>query len=244
MTATAILAPTAPMRHRIPALDVARTVAVVCMAIYHFTVDLALFGVVAPDRPFTGFFHYFAPAIAGSFLFLVGLSLSLAHGGGIRWRPWGKRMAQIGAGAALVSAATYADNPETYVFFGILHMIATASLLGLIFLRAPVGLTLAAAALAFAAPQFLRGPAFDAPWLLWLGLSSEIPRSIDFEPVFPWMGTVLLGIAAARAGLPRLLATERAPGPWLRALSWPGRHSLAVYLIHQPVLFGLIWLWL
>ncbi len=236
-------APLPAPRPRIPALDIARTVALVCMAIYHFTVDLALFGVVAPDLPFTGFFRYFAHAIAGSFLFLVGISLVLAHRRKIRWRPWLKRLAQIVVGAALVSAATYADNPETYVFFGILHMIAAASLIGLPFLRAPIWLTLATAALAFIAPHYLRSTAFDAPWLLWLGLSSEIPRSIDFEPVFPWIGPVLLGIATARAGVPERLATTRAPGSLVRALSWPGRHSLAIYLVHQPVLFGLLWLW-
>ena len=243
MSAAAIPATPAPARRRIPALDVARTVALICMAIYHFTVDLALFGLVAPERPFTGFFHYFAPAIAGSFLFLSGISLSLAHGGGFRRRPWLKRLAQIAAGAALVSAATYADNPDTYVFFGILHVIAAASILGLAFLRARVWLTLAFAALAFVAPHYLRSTVFDAPWLLWLGLSSAIPRSIDFEPVFPWIGPFLLGMAAARAGLPQRLAASRAPGALLRLMSWPGRHSLAIYLIHQPVLFGLIWLW-
>lgn len=243
MTATALPASNATPLRRIPALDVARTVALACMAIYHFTVDLALFGVVAPDLPFTGFFYYFAPAIAGSFLFLAGISLSLAHGQGVRWRSWLKRLVQIVAGAALVSAATYADNPDAYVFFGILHMIAAASLIGLAFLRAPIWLTLACAAFAFLAPHYLRSSALDAPWLLWLGLSSEIPRSIDFEPVFPWMGPILLGMAAARAGIPQLLATPHAPAPVVRLLSWPGRHSLAIYLIHQPLLFGLIWLW-
>lgn len=187
MSAAAPPSPVPPARRRIPALDVARTVALICMAIYHFTVDLALFGVVAPDRPFTGLFHWFAATIAGSFLFLSGVSLSLAHDPALRWRPWAKRLAQVAAGAALVSAATYADNPDNYVFFGILHMIAAASIIGLAFLRTPVWLTLAAAALAFAAPQHLRSSAFDAPWLLWLGLSPQIPRSIDFEPVFPWI---------------------------------------------------------
>lgn len=243
MSAAAPPNPVPPARRRIPALDVARTVALICMAIYHFTVDLALFGVVAPDRPFTGLFHWFAATIAGSFLFLSGASLSLAHDPALRWRPWAKRLAQVAAGAALVSAATYADNPDNYVFFGILHMIAAASIIGLAFLRTPVWLTLAAAALVFAAPQHLRSSAFDAPWLLWLGLSPQIPRSIDFEPVFPWIAPFLLGLAAARAGLVQRLATRRAPGRMVRLLSWPGRHSLAIYLIHQPLLFGLIWLW-
>ena len=61
-------------------------------------------------------------------------------------------------------------------------------------------------------------------------------------PLFPWLGVVLLGIALGHALAARAFAAiaplGRAPS-WLRAM---GRHSLAVYMVHQPILMGAIWL--
>jgi uncharacterized membrane protein len=73
-------------------------------------------------------------------------------------------------------------------------------------------------------------------------LSTITPATLDFEPVFPWLSPFLAGMALARLALPRfaisplaLWTPRRAPG---RAFAWAGRHSLAIYLIHQPVMFG------
>jgi uncharacterized membrane protein len=109
----------------------------------------------------------------------------------------------------------------------------------------PAVVTLIAAAATVAAPHYLRSPFFDDPWWWWTGLSESRPRSNDYVPVFPWFAAVLAGIAAAkiaeRTGLLARLATMRAPR-WMWPLSFGGRHSLAVYLIHQPVLIACIWL--
>jgi len=230
---------------RLVALDLARSLALAGMAVYHFTVDLEMFGVVAAGTTVSGLWFWFARLIAGSFLFLSGVSLYLAHRSGIRWPAFLRRLAMIAAAAALITAATFHAVPDAWIFFGILHSIAVSSVVGLAFLRAPVPVTLLAAAFALVAPHYLRSAAFDAPELAWIGLSTTIPRSIDFEPIFPWLGPFLLGIAAARwtvrAGLVAR-TTRPAAGGWLRVLAWPGRHSLAIYLIHQPILFGSIWL--
>ena len=67
--------------------------------------------------------------------------------------------------------------------------------------------------------------------------------TVDFEPLFPWVGPFLLGLASAkwasaRGLLHRLALTDK---PVLRRLAWPGQHSLVVYLVHQPILIALIW---
>lgn len=217
------------------------------MAIYHFTFDLEMFGYLDPGTSVTGGWALFARLVAGSFLFLVGVSLYLAHGGGIRWRPFLRRLLVLGLAAAAITAATRYAIPDTFIFFGILHSIAVASLLGLLFLRLPALLTLLAAALVVAArPHLAATGLFDAPALAWLGLTTWPVRSSDFVPVFPWFAATLGGIGAARlaaaAGLwPRLAAMSGAEGLALRAAAWPGRHSLALYLLHQPVLIGAIW---
>jgi uncharacterized membrane protein len=230
---------------RIDLLDVARGMALVAMAIYHFTWDLEFFGYVEAGTAAVGGWKMFARCIASSFLFLVGVSLFLAHGRQIRWRPFWRRWAMIVASAALITVATWFAMRETFIFFGILHQIALASLLGLLFVRVPAPLTLAAAAAVIALPAFFRAEAFDSPFLWWTGLSPTNPRSNDFVPLFPWFGAVLIGIAAGRlmvrSGFSTWLATIAAPRA-AHPLSLAGRHSLAFYLIHQPVLIAGLWL--
>ncbi len=228
---------------RIVALDIARTVALGGMVVFHFTFDLMLFGHVPAGTVFTGFWPYFARAIAGSFVFLAGVSLWLAHRQAIRWPAFWRRLAVVAGAAALVTAATYVALGDAYIRWGILHAIAAGSLLGILFLRAPLILIALAAAACFAAPLYLRTAAFNSPWLLWVGLSTEVPPMVDYEPLLPWFGLILLGLIAARLMAPVWPRLRGTAGPVTRALGWPGRHSLAVYLVHQPVLFSAVWVW-
>lgn len=234
---------TQPASRRIEALDLARGGALIAMAIYHFTWDLEFFGYVEPGMTSHGGWRIFARCIASSFLFLVGVSLYLAHRRRIRWRPFSIRLAQVLGAALAITAVTWYAVPSGLIFFGILHEIALASLLGLLFLRIPAVLTLAAAALVIAAPFLARTPAFDHPAWWWLGLSSVDPRSNDYVPVFPWFGAVLIGIAAAKLATSRgvTLKLTLVSLPRTRFLQFLGRHSLAFYLIHQPVLISLVW---
>jgi uncharacterized membrane protein len=214
------------------------------MVVFHLARDLQMFGLAPPGMTQAGLWPVFARAVAGSFLFLSGVSLWLAHGAAMRWRPFAIRLARIAAAAGLVTLATWAAFPGSFVFFGILHCIAAASVIGLAFLRLPAAVTLLAALLALGFPAVLRGPAFDAPWLLWLGLATGVPPTFDYVPVLPWLAPFLAGLAlakiAARAGGLRPRGVP--PSRLAMALGWPGRHSLAVYLLHQPVLLAAIWL--
>ena len=227
--------------NRIEALDLARGFALAAMAVYHFAWDLEFFGYAPPGMTALGGWKLFARCIASSFLFLVGVSLFLAHAQRIRWPGFLRRLAMVAGAAAAISVATYFAVPGAFIFFGILHQIALASLLGLAFLRLPALLTLAVAAAVIAAPTFLRSTFFDQPAWWWVGLSTVRHRSNDYVPLFPWFGAVLIGIAAARiasaAGLIDRLADVRF-GRWSAPFGFFGRHSLAFYLIHQPVLIG------
>ncbi|WP_269929726.1 DUF1624 domain-containing protein [Aminobacter sp. HY435] len=229
---------------RVSVIDIARGTALVAMAVYHFAWDLEFFGYVEPGMTAYGGWKLFARCIASSFLFLVGVSLVLAHAKGIRWPGYWRRLAMVVAAALAISVATWIAMPNTFIFFGILHQIALASVLGLAFLRLPPVLTLVVAALVIAAPHYLRSEFFNQPLLLWVGLSTAPPRSNDFVPLLPWFGAVLIGIGAARLALKAGLFDRLArlqPGRWSQPLSFFGRHSLAFYLVHQPVLIGLVW---
>ncbi|MEW9919521.1 heparan-alpha-glucosaminide N-acetyltransferase [Marimonas sp. MJW-29] len=221
-------------------LDASRTLALIAMIGFHFFRDLEFFGVIVPGTTSQGSWAIAARMIAGSFIFLSGISLVIAHDAGFRPRPWAKRFAMISGAAALVSLATYLAIPDRFVYFGILHCLAASSLIGAGLLFAPTWLLLALAFLIFG----MDGPIGPVPsgsfWLAWTGLSSSVRPSLDFLPLIPWLGVFLAGMACAR-----LIPVSRwdlpfrttAPARWF---SWPGRHSLAVYLVHQPVLISFI----
>ncbi len=231
---------------RIAALDLLRSAALLGMASYHFVYDLQMHGLVPPGFAVQGFFYWHARTVASTFLLLAGLGIWLSHGAGIRWPAFWRRMAKVGGAAALVSVTTYIALPDWWIFFGILHCIALGSLLALPFLRLPALVTLAAGAFVVWASYALATPAMNAPLLRFIGLHTIPTMTVDFEPLFPWFGPILIGLGLGRLGsafgLWDWLRRWNAPA-WLRALGWPGRHSLAVYLLHQPILFGLVGLW-
>jgi len=230
---------------RFAALDATRGLALCAMVVFHCAFDLDTLGLVGIGIDSPGW-RWFARLIAGSFLFLSGTSLVIAHDKAFRAAAYVRRIAILVGAAALVTFATWYAMPGEFIFFGILHSIAVASLVGLLFLRAPSLLTLAAGVLALALPGYVASPGFDAWPLVWLGLGTTAPSTLDFEPVFPWLAPFLAGMAAARPGLQRFARSAVAawrprsrPG---RALAFAGRHSLLVYLVHQPLMFGSLWL--
>lgn len=224
---------------RLIGLDLARTAALAAMVVYHFTYDLDIFGLIPRGTATSGWFWWHARLTAGSFIFLAGVSLWLSHGKAVRWSAFWRRLGKIGAAALLVTVATHFALPGLTVFYGILHSIAVSSLLGLAVLRLPATLSLALAAGVAALPYAFTHPAFQGA-LVWTGLAPTAPITADFLPLFPWAAPLLAGVAAGRlasrlALWPRL---DWPQTPLLRALAWPGRHSLAIYLIHQPILIG------
>lgn len=231
-------------RARIPALDIARTAALAAMVLFHFAFDLEMFGYVPVGTATSGFWRLLAVATAGSFLFLAGVGLWLAHGQGIRWRSFARRFGIIAGAAALVSVGTYVAFPGAFVFFGILHSIALCSLLGLAALRLPVVVIAALAIAVFYAPDYIAGPAFNAPVWWWTGLQTLPLNTVDYEPIFPWFAPFLAGVAvsklATRSGFWDRISTTTPTRP-AHLAGLPGRHSLLIYLIHQPILIGLVW---
>lgn len=239
-----------PVSRRLPLLDLARGLAVVAMAIYHFSWDLSWFAFTGWDVAQGTGWRIFAACIAGSFLFLAGVSLEFAHHRAIRWRAFWQREGLIVGAAAAVSLVTFLVFADTFVRFGILHCIAAASLIALPFCRLPMPATVAASAFFLSLPLWatalVPAQAFDGPLWLWTGLGTPGFSSVDYVPVAPWAGVTLAGVAVSQGfrryslweGL-AAIGLDAAPGRILRTF---GRHSLAIYLLHQPVLYGLVWL--
>ncbi|GGE33024.1 membrane protein [Agaricicola taiwanensis] len=238
--------PRTDLKPRLPMIDLARGLALVAMAVYHFSWDLSFFRLIEVNVSGEPGWRLFARLIAGSFLFLVGVSLVLASRGGLSRAAFLRRLALVAGAAALITLATWYAFPSSFIFFGILHHIALASLLALPFLKAPISVTAVIAAAVFALPFFFTHDVFAQPALLWTGLAPVPPVTNDYVPLFPWFGVVLAGVVAARLALAfpdRLRWAERKPTSNVgRLLVWGGKRSLWVYLIHQPVLLAVLWL--
>jgi uncharacterized membrane protein len=244
--APADAAPDTALRPRVHLLDLARGIAILAVIAYHFCWDLEEFGVVQFDLFVAPFWLAARTAIAGAFLFIAGVSLVLAAAPGIDWRRWGIRFAKIFAAAVLVSVVTYLNFPKAWVFFGILHLLALASVIGLAFVPVPAVLT-ALAGVVLLAIEYAPQDWLSADWLLWLGLGTQEVRAVDYTPVAPWLGFFLFGIAAGRLLLaapfwPRI-GQVRLTDPVGTAVRFLGRHTLIIYLVHQPILFGLFFAW-
>lgn len=232
---------------RIGLLDTLRGAALIAMATYHFSWDLEFMGYLAPGTAETGWLKLYARAIATTFLFIAGLSMALSSQAGIRWPSFWKRFAMIAGAALLISVATRIAMPGEWIFFGILHCMAAMTLVGVVFARLPLFVTalvtvaLVAAWIAdtFVTPGMLRSASFNQPLLWWIGLTDMPPRSNDYVPIFPWaaayMSGLTLALVALRTSLPQKLAALGTGGS---LLARGGRHSLAFYLIHQPVLIA------
>jgi uncharacterized membrane protein len=235
---------TALKHPRLPLIDALRGFAVAQMIVYHFIYDLNYFGwvnVAMPrDQPWVGW----RTAIVTQFLLLVGVSLVLRTTHKPAWRDFASRWAQIALAAVLVSAGTWLVFGPRYVWFGILHFIAVA----LVLARPLVALgawNFALGTAAIAVGLLVKDPAFNPTPLNVIGLVTVKPRTEDYVPLLPWLGVVLIGVALGtvwrRNGFalaPALRKLNEAPPRWLVFF---GVWSLTVYLLHQPVLMGILW---
>jgi uncharacterized membrane protein len=234
---------------RYQAVDIARGTAFVAMFVYHAAWFAADRGLV--DLPIGGdlssggalAWHVFQRSIAGSFFFLVGVSLVLANRDQVRAGPFLWRLGKVLGGALVVTVASAVLNPRMLVTFGILHAIAACSVIGVGLLALargrPAGrVALVAFGAGAVALSWMSSPTFDG-WLAFTGLGAARRATFDFQPLLPWLGVVAWGIAAG-LGVRRDGAVARwsSTAPPVLALALFGRHALLLYMAHVPVLVG------
>ena len=225
------------MRRRFDVLDAWRTLAIVLMAAYHFLYDLYIFGVISADRLFSAPLNVLERFICCSFILLAGASArfsrnNLRHG-----------LVVLGAGLVVQIGAAAAGQT---IRFGVLMLLGSSMVLWHFLgkgLQKLPGWSVAAGSgvLFFAARWWTGRTAVSVPWLYPLGFTAPGFYSADYFPLLPWFFLFLIGTALGGWCLAhrenRLLAV-RLPG----VLTWPGRHSLIIYVLHQPVLYGISYL--
>jgi uncharacterized membrane protein len=159
------------------------------------------------------------------------------------WPRFWRRWAQVAGCAVLVSAGSALMFPRSWISFGVLHGVAVMLIVCRFAAPLRAGLW-PLGALALALPHLVQHPFFDSRATNWVGLVSAKPITEDYVPVLPWLGVMLWGLAAGQWLLAhrRTLLTGRLPGA-LQPLALLGRWSLSFYMLHQPVLIGLVLAW-
>ncbi len=225
-------------------IDSARGIAIISMIIFHFAFDLNYF----TGRLDLGwlFWYAFPRAIASVFIIVAGISLSLSR----NRRGWttkktmarGVKILLFGVLITLVTALTL---PHGTIFFGILHFIGVSTIISPLFINMRNG-NIALGILSIAAGIYTQTLTSPSPLLLWAGIMPENFYTFDYFPVFPWFGLILIGIWLGNALYPdgrRSFAISDMPDNFaIKKLAFLGKHSLLVYLIHQPIIVALLWL--
>lgn len=239
-----------PISRRIFFLDELRGFAVLCMIFYHgfFTFSTTLNWQWSSQL--LSFFQPVEPLFAALFLVISGIAANLTRSNLLR----GTKLAVV---AACVTIVTVFVTPEQPIYFGILHLLSVAMLLtqplkpltDRIPIWTGIGICFCLTALTYhiwegflgffslpliPLPEFL----YQTDWLCWLGTYSDSFFSVDYFPIFPWLfvyfGGVFFGRLALRGRFPKWTYQSH-----VRFFSFLGRHALLLYIVHQPVFYGI-----
>lgn len=239
---------------RFDELDAARGIAILMMILFHTLFDLYYFAIY-PINVSTGFWRYFALVTGSLFLFIAGVSLSVSHARAERalsgdvWAPAriaGKFLIR-GMGiflcGMLITAVTWIFVPRSFIIFGILHLIGISIMLSPLFFRFRERNLLIGAVIFVTGILFWIPPLYGPYWLLWIGVHPASFSTLDYYPLFPWFGVVLMGLGIGERMYPggeRVFNAPRIPGFARIPLTFMGQHSLLIYLFHQPVILLII----
>ncbi|NUZ07802.1 DUF1624 domain-containing protein [Schlegelella sp. ID0723] len=210
------------------------------MALFHLVFDLNHFGFIEANVRGDPLWTVQRTSIVTLFLLCAGAGQAVAGANAQPLARFWRRWAQVAGCALLVTLGSWLMFPASFISFGVLHGIAVMLLI-VRFSAGWGGWRLPLAMLALVLPQLVQHPVFDTRWTNWVGLVTHLPITEDYVPVLPWLGMMWLGALAAEGLLrahPALLsgALPRAFAP----LAVLGRWSLSFYMLHQPVLIGLV----
>ena len=229
------------MKKRIWELDAARGICILGMIAVHFLYDLTqLYRLVNWELPaaFTLLQNW------GGVLFLLisGICVTLSRGGCRR----GILVFTCGLLCSAVTVGLYCfgmADKGMIIYFGVLHCLGSCMLLWPAVKKWPVWLIAGAGIVLAAVGLFLFDDLRVTTWLLVpFGIIPRGFATADYFPLLPNFGFFLLGAALGRLLYPKgegLLPEKLGTAPVARFLQWVGRHSLLLYLLHQPVLAGI-----
>ena len=215
-------------------VDLVRGFALLLMVAFHFSYDLNHFGYIDIDIRRGLDWRYFRYLILTLFISTVGISLVLANTVKIDYRKVLERAFKLLIASSLITIASYFMNPSMWIYFGVIHFILVGSLVGLLFMKKPY-LSLGAGVAIIL--LYNLGLA-NMHWLYnLLQETLHLPRHTeDLVQFVPWFGVLLIGIFI---GEKKWYALGLKSNPLFEGLTFLGQHALIIYLVHQPILFGI-----
>ncbi len=236
-------------------LDEARGLAVLCMVFYHAFYTMAWMFSMSLGGVLLDFFSPAEPFFAAFFVFLSGIACQLT-------RSNLKRGLKLAVVSILLTVVTVFILPNFYIegaeiYFGILHLLSLGMLLVAFFNKVIKAIPISLGAILFfilflvfynieygyigfgelkiALPNTL----YENNNLFILGFHSETFYSADYFPILPWIFIFIsgsfVGLLAPAGKFPAFFSKKRIP-----PLAFLGRHALIVYLLHQPIIYGLL----
>ena len=218
------------MKQRNQSLDTIRGFSVAMMFVFHFIFDLNYFNFT--DIPLFDHQLYilWRYIIVSIFLLSVGISLVYAYKDYLNIIKFIKRLMLLGFSVILVTTVTYFVFPNSWIYFGILHLIWSCSIVCILFVRLPITAIIIAIFIILLSLIGLPDLSF-----LYNNFSKYLPdSSIDYYPIFPWISLVFMGIFLGHSTIFNNININ------IKPLSLLGRHALLLYLTHQIVLFGIV----
>ena len=232
-------------------IDFLRGIAIILMIVYHLIFDLNYFGLYTTnlDSPPVLLFLY---PISTTFLLLVGISLTVSYSRA--QQKLSKRQLQVkffkrGTGVfglgLIITLVTWVYPHNGFIVFGVLHCIGLSILLAYPLIRFR-NLSLILGVLCVILGVFLRiTVVVDFPWLLGLGFVPSHFYTLDYFPLLPWFGVVLIGVFLGNLlyhnNTRKFSLKNHSQIIVSRGLCFLGRHSLIIYLLHQLIIVGLLY---
>ena len=179
---------------RIYRLDILRGLSVLAMIFYHFFWDLGYFSFIELESMTRGLPLFFAQFVGASFIIISGISSRLMWISDNFLAKFFKRIGVLMFVCTVITSVTFYFDKNSYIFFGVLHLLATCSVIGLLLSRVRnnyilffffiLSLIVSLSEIAFNLPHYVS----------WLGLNKEVPTTNDFYPLFPWVTFYLFGL--------------------------------------------------
>lgn len=237
-------------------IDIWRGLAIVSMIIYHFAWDLKAFAEVYIDL-FSPFWFYFQRSIASSFVLLVGISLTVSYNRarrrvdvteglyteGLYWKFFRRGLLVFGTGLAMGTVLRFMGMGR--IDFGVLHMIGVSIILAYPFLRFR-WLNLLFIAILMPLSYYLKTIETTSLAWVWLGITPPGYAPQDYFPLVHWFAVVLIGVFLGNSlytgGVRQFSLRDYSAFFPFNLLGFLGKHSLVIYVIHQPILVGILML--
>lgn len=230
------------MSNRFFEIDFIRGIAIVFMVLFNYTFALKFLKIYSISSSFF-YWKIFPAIIAGTFIFLAGISLYInsVKKGRDATIMHGTKIFLLGIGITIVTFLFY---PQETIFFGILHLIGFGIILAALLVNFRFNYILGILIILFGI--LLQNFSFNFPWLLWLGFIPEGFTTFDYFPILPWFGVVLLGVELGKKlyfeGKRSFKILDLSNFFIVKFLCLVGRNSLLIYLAHQPVFVGILYL--